>query len=200
MSTEELFASGATTLYSADLALHCTQQLRYYSSSPPCSTRLMQMFFDVVFSLLNRRDLLCILIRDLQLKLLLKGHNKFDQVERICVEVFNKRCAGDDLAFINPELIDDNFLQSFRDSRHYFTSLSAFAVGGCCARLNIVPRTPLTKRLDVLLPNCLASSTASLIAAFAGTVLLNRISWIASLRIFLSIRAICCNGHSRAAL
>src|SRR5256884_6739787 len=31
----------------------------------------------------------------------------------------------------------------------------------CCALLNIVPRTPLIKRLDVLLPKILASSTAS---------------------------------------
>src|SRR6266487_3241151 len=134
------------------------------------------MFFYVILCFLNRCDLLCVLVRNLQLKFLFQRHYKLNKVKRISVEILDKRSAGNDLAFINPKLINNNLFESFGNCCHYFTSLSAIGVGGFCARLNIVPRTPLTNRLEVLLPKSFASSTASLMAAFAGTVLLNRIS------------------------
>src|SRR5581483_9350442 len=154
------------------------------------------MLFDIILSFLNGGDLFCILIRNLQFKLFFKRHDEFDQIKRVCVKILNERSGRNDLTLVNTKLINNNLLESvmYRWSGHYFTSLSALEMGCCCARLNIVPRTPLIKRLEVSLPKVLASSTASLIAALAGTVLLNRISYIASLRIFLSMRAICCRG------
>src|SRR5579863_611603 len=138
--------------------------------------KLPQVFFYVIIGLLYRCDLFSILIGNLQLKFLFKRHDKLNQIKRIGVEVFNERCAGNDLVFINTKLVNYDLFESFGNSSHYFTSLSTIGLGEFCARLNIVPRTPLIKRLEVLLPNNFASSTASLIAAFAGTVLLNRIS------------------------
>src|SRR6266700_2059688 len=144
----------------------------------PCHRckRLTQVLFDIIRSFLHGGDLLCILIRNLQFKLFFKRHDEFDQVERVCIQILNERSVGNDLILVNAELINNNLLESVMYSWHYFTSLSALGMGCCCARLNIVPRTPLTKRLEVSLPKDLASSTASLIAALAGTVLLNRIS------------------------
>src|SRR5215469_5656125 len=144
---------------------------------------LAQVLFDVIFSLLHCCDFLCILVGDLQLELFFERHDKFNKIERVSVQIFHERSARHNLAFINTELLNNNFLQTLMNGRHYFTSLSAFGMGCCWARLNIVPRTPLMKRLEVSLPKVLASSTASLIAALAGTLLLNRISYIASLRI-----------------
>src|SRR6266516_4642321 len=134
------------------------------------------MIFYVFFRLPNCCDLFCILVRNLQLKLLFQGHDKLNQVKGVGVEILSKRSAWNNLIILNAKLLHNNLFETFANCCHYFTSLSAIGVGCCCALLNIVPRTPLINRLDVLLPKILASSTASLIAAFAGTVLLNRIS------------------------
>src|SRR5579875_2591978 len=134
------------------------------------------MLFYIILGLLDGSNLLCILVRDLELEFLFQRHDQLDQIQRVGVEILNKRSAGNDFALIDAKLIHNNLFETLRNGCHYFTSLSAIGVGCCCARLNIVPRTPLIKRLDVLLPKSLASSTASLMAAFAGTVLLNRMS------------------------
>src|SRR6266480_2991629 len=134
------------------------------------------MLFYIFFSLSHCRNFFCILFRYLQFKFLFQGHYQFNQVKGVGIEILSKRSAWDDLAFFNTKLLDNNIFETFTNCCHYFTSLSASGVGCCCALLNIVPRTPLINRLEVLLPKILASSTASLIAAFAGTVLLNRIS------------------------
>src|SRR5581483_8747515 len=150
------------------------KRLLKFISSP--IAKLSQVFFYIIVGLLYCCDLFSILVGNLELEFLFQGHDKLNQIERISVEVFNERCAGNDLAFIHTQLVNNNLFESFGNSSHYFTSLSTIGLGVCCARLNIVPRTPLIKRLEVLLPKSLASSTASLMAAFAGTVLLNRIS------------------------
>src|SRR5579859_6075595 len=138
--------------------------------------KLAQVFYYIIIGLLHRSDLLSVLVGNLYLEFLFERHDKLNEVERIGVEVFDERGAGNNLTLINTQLVNNNLFESFGNSRHYFTSLSTIGLDVFCARLNIVPRTPLIKRLDLLLPNNLASSTASLMAAFAGTVLLNRIS------------------------
>src|SRR6266516_6678575 len=52
---------------------------------------LRGVFVDVVDSVLDGSDLLCILVRDLRPELLFQAHDQLDQVERVRVEVVDER-------------------------------------------------------------------------------------------------------------
>src|SRR5579885_3338447 len=138
----------------------------------------MEVVLDVVQRVADGSDLVDIRIRDGKFEFLLHRHNHVDQIKRISVQIFDERSFPDYQGFVHAQLIDNNPFELFKYGVgcHHLTSLSAPDVGDPCARLKIVPRTPFTNRLEFSLPKTLASSTASLMAAFAGTVLLNRIS------------------------
>jgi len=75
---------------------------------------------------------------------------------------------------------------------HLLPLFHSLAIGwpSHCARLNIVPRDAIDKSAEVSLLNCLASSPASLMAALAGTVLLEQNLVDCKSKDILSIRAI----------
>jgi hypothetical protein len=66
----------------------------------------------------------------LELEFLFERHDQFNQIERVSIEILNERSAGNDLAFFNAKLVNDNLFEPFSNGSHYFTSLSAFGVGG----------------------------------------------------------------------
>src|SRR5438552_617928 len=91
-----------------------------------CPLRLL-VRGDVIDRLADRRDLLCILVGDLDPELVLELHDQLDQIERVCVEVLLKRRLLGDLAVVDSELLGEDFLHSLEDfltRRCHVTSLS----------------------------------------------------------------------------
>src|SRR4029079_16061726 len=67
---------------------------------------------DVVDRVLDRADLLRVLVRDLGPELLLEAHDELHEIERVGVEVVDERRVRLDLVFFDAELLDDELLPS----------------------------------------------------------------------------------------
>src|SRR5947209_3228148 len=70
---------------------------------------------DVVDRLADSRDLLRILVRDLDPELILELHDQLDEVERVGVEIFLERRIVVDLGLVDTELLGQDFLDLFGD-------------------------------------------------------------------------------------
>src|SRR4029078_9700084 len=73
---------------------------------------------DVVDRVLDRADLLRVLVRDLGPELLLEAHDELHEIERVGVEVVDERRVRLDLVFFDAELLDDELLQSLLGGGH----------------------------------------------------------------------------------
>src|SRR5437764_10470969 len=67
---------------------------------------------DVVDSLTDRLDLLCVLVGDLDPELVFELHDQLDEIERVGVEIFLERGFLVDLALVDAELLAQHFLHS----------------------------------------------------------------------------------------
>src|SRR5438874_855225 len=67
---------------------------------------------DVVDSLTDRLDLLCVLVGNLDPELVFELHDQLDEIERVGVEIFLERGFLVDLAFVDAELLAQHFLHS----------------------------------------------------------------------------------------
>src|SRR4051794_30998811 len=70
---------------------------------------------DVVDRLADGRDLLGVLVRDLDPELVLELHDQLDEVERVGVEVLLERRLLGDVRLFDPELLGQDFLDSLED-------------------------------------------------------------------------------------
>jgi hypothetical protein len=87
---------------------------------------------DVVDSLPDGRDLLSVLVRDLDPELVLELHDQLDQIQRVGVEVFLERSLVSDLVLVDAELLDENglhLLGDFFSRRCHVTSFSGLDRG-----------------------------------------------------------------------
>src|SRR5579871_1981399 len=86
---------------------------------PPPSARslLLRVALDVLDGFLHSRDLLGILVGNLDAELLLERHDELDGVERVGAEVVDKGCIRRHFVFIHAELLDDDLLDLIRN-RH----------------------------------------------------------------------------------
>src|SRR5688572_12968785 len=85
------------------------------AAAPPTarwSTGLGGMLLDVVGRVLDRPDLLGVLVRDLRPELLLEAHDQLDEIEGVGVQVVDERCLGLDLILLDAELLDDELLEA----------------------------------------------------------------------------------------
>ena len=82
------------------------------SAGPEAVVAALLVREDVVDSLPDGRDLLSVLVRDLDPELVLELHDQLDQVERIGVEVFLERRLVSDLVLVDAELLDENGLSA----------------------------------------------------------------------------------------
>src|SRR5438105_9624881 len=80
----------------------------------PAGARLL-VRRDVVDSLPDGRDLLGVLVRDLDPELVLELHDQLDEVERVRVEVVLERCLFGDLILFDAELFRQNALDLLED-------------------------------------------------------------------------------------
>src|ERR1700682_6330001 len=74
----------------------------------PADRRLL-VLLDVADGIPDGRDLLRVLVGDLEVKFLLEGHHQLDGVERVGPQVFDELRVGVDLVLFHPELLDDDF-------------------------------------------------------------------------------------------
>src|SRR5712664_2286038 len=70
---------------------------------------------DVVDGLADSRDLLSVLVRDLDPELVLELHDQLDEVERVRVEILLERRLLGDVRLFDPELLGQYFLDSLED-------------------------------------------------------------------------------------
>src|SRR3954452_2999171 len=87
---------------------------RRSSTGSPARARLL-VGSDVVDGLPDGRDLLGVLVRDLDPEGVLELHDQLDQVERVGVEVLLERRLLGDLALLDPELLGQNLLDPLED-------------------------------------------------------------------------------------
>src|SRR3954471_22993087 len=87
---------------------------------------------DVVDRLADGRDLLGVLVRDLDPELVLELHDQLDQVERVRVQILLERRLLGDLIFLHTELFRQNFLDALEDlftRRCHVTSSRGWGAG-----------------------------------------------------------------------
>src|SRR5947209_18450270 len=70
---------------------------------------------DVVDRLADGRDLLRVLVRDLDPELVLELHDQLDEVERVGVEILLEGRLLVDLALVDAQLLDQDLLDSLED-------------------------------------------------------------------------------------
>src|SRR3954471_13874921 len=77
---------------------------------PPALLLALGVRLDVLDGFLDARDLLGVLVRDLDPELLLEGHHELDGVERIGAQIVDERGVRRHFLFIDPELLHDDAL------------------------------------------------------------------------------------------
>src|SRR5437763_6921364 len=82
------------------------------STAPDCGLLVRG---DVVDGLADGRDLLSVLVRDLDAELILELHDQLDEIERVGIEVLLERRLFGDLVLVDAELLGENFLDSLED-------------------------------------------------------------------------------------
>src|SRR5882672_899709 len=98
--------------------------LRFSATSvvPAPGRRLLLAFvrvlLDVVDGFLHSRDLLGVLVGDLDAELLLEGHDQLDGVEAVGAEVVDERGLRRHEVLLDPELVDDDLLHAIGNRLH----------------------------------------------------------------------------------
>src|SRR5437588_11620011 len=77
---------------------------------------LLLVLLDVFDGVGDLLDLLGIFVRDLHAELLFEAHDQLDEVQRVRVEVLDERGLGSDLLLVDPELLDDELLETLERS------------------------------------------------------------------------------------
>src|SRR3954463_9509710 len=95
-----------------------TTRLRLTCFLPSGKASGLGVPLDVVDGLLDGRDLLGFLVRDLGLELFLERHHQLDGVERISAEVVDERGLVLDLGLVYAELLGNDFLNGLLDVLH----------------------------------------------------------------------------------
>src|SRR6202162_4850948 len=95
---------------------------------------------DVIDSLADGRDLLGVLVRDLDPELILELHDQLDEVERVRVEILLERRLLGDVCLFDPELLGQYFLDSLEDFLARRCHVTSFVSGPGKSRRSYHPR------------------------------------------------------------
>src|SRR3954454_9623498 len=80
-------------------------------TGPPCdSSLLLAVRFDVLDRFLDARDLLRVLVRNLDPELFFEGHHQLHRVERVSPEIVHERGVRGHFFFIDAQLLHDDAL------------------------------------------------------------------------------------------
>src|SRR5688500_79905 len=100
-----------TTLRSPDLTVQAPP-------GKPLLLRLVAVLLDVVHGLADARDLLRVLVGDLDAELLLEGHDQLDGVEAVRAEVVHEGRVRRDELLLDSELVHDDLLHAIGHRLH----------------------------------------------------------------------------------
>src|SRR3972149_7953370 len=92
------------------------------------------VLFDVIDGVPDGHDLLRVLVGDLEVELLLEGHDQLHGVERIGAAILNELGVRVDLLLLDPELLADDLLHSLLDRLRHENLLTSDGLG-CCPSL-----------------------------------------------------------------
>lgn len=76
-----------------------------YSKQGSLARELALVLFDIRVSITNALDLFSILVGDLDIEIFFKTHYQFNQIKRICAEIFNKASIFGHFGLIDGEFI-----------------------------------------------------------------------------------------------
>src|ERR1041384_8833943 len=94
-----------------------------YARAPACAVSgLIAALGDVIDRLLNGRDLLGVLVRDLGLEFLLRRHHQLDRVERVRAEVVDEGSVVGDFFLFHAQLLGDDGFNLLFNTAHWCTS------------------------------------------------------------------------------
>src|SRR5262245_33940821 len=79
---------------------------------------LRTVLLDVIDGFLHLRDLLGVLVGDLDPELLLEGHHELHRVQAVGAQVVHERRLGGDELLLDAELVDDDLLDAIRNRLH----------------------------------------------------------------------------------
>src|SRR6266511_2373280 len=92
------------------------------SPRPVTTTRWVKLFpnllMQVIHGIADRAQLLGFLVRDVDVELLLEGHDEIDSVEAVGAEVLHEAGVGGELFPLDPQLLDDDVLDLLFDFAH----------------------------------------------------------------------------------
>src|SRR6266403_1426208 len=87
--------------------------------SPVTTTRrgstILGVVLDVLDGVADGHDLLGVLVRDLDVEVLLQGHDELDGIEGVRAQVFDELRGRSDVVLLHPELLDDDLLHLILD-------------------------------------------------------------------------------------
>src|ERR1700691_1031850 len=85
----------------------------------PWTSRLCATLVDVINRLVDGRDLLGILIRDLDLELLFQSHHQLDRIQRVRSQIINERGIVGDLLLLDAQLLGNDCLDLLFNRAHH---------------------------------------------------------------------------------
>src|SRR5919199_1531947 len=91
-----------------------------------CRSLRPAVLVQVVHRVLDRADLLGVLVADLHVELFFERHDQLDQVERVGVQVVDEVGLGRHLVFADAQLLGDDFLQALFSARGHRLFSSPF--------------------------------------------------------------------------
>src|SRR2546427_2078534 len=75
----------------------------------------LRVVLDVLDGVADGHDLLGVLVRDLDVEVLLQGHDELDGIEGVGAQVFDELRGRSDVVLLHPELLDDDLLHLVLD-------------------------------------------------------------------------------------
>src|SRR5277367_5196266 len=75
-----------------------------------CAALGFLLRLDIVDGILHGRDLLGVLIRNVEVERFFERHHQLDYIKRVGAEIIDKARGGIDLGFIHPQLLYDDLL------------------------------------------------------------------------------------------
>src|SRR5690242_7443384 len=92
------------------------------SPRPVTTTRWVKLFPDLLVQVAHRitdgAELFRFFVRDVDVELLLEGHDQLDRVEAVRAEVFHEAGVGGELLALHTQLLDDDVLDLLFDVAH----------------------------------------------------------------------------------
>src|SRR5262245_56951224 len=98
---------------------------------------LLRVALDVLDGLLHARDLLGILVRNLDSELLFEGHYELDGIERVSAKIVDERRIRRHLFFIDSQLLHDDLLDLICNGHSIL--LGSVSPRGCAPRHKYMP-------------------------------------------------------------